>query len=83
MAVSSCASGAWTCDGRLFRSRVVAAGNLDLRGGEPSQVLGGLKVIATQAENGLATLAFTGAIVLVLLAALFYSRRQVAAGHLQ
>lgn len=30
-----------------------------------------------------ATLAFTGAIVLVLLAALFYSRRQVAAGHLQ
>ena len=41
-------------------SRVVAAGNLDLRGSEPSQVLGGLKVIATQVESGLATLAFTG-----------------------
>ena len=41
-------------------TRVVAAGNLDLRGNTSSPVLGGLKLVTTEPASGLATLSFEG-----------------------
>ena len=41
-------------------TRVVPAGNLDLRGNNPAPVLGGLKIVAAMPASGLVTLSFEG-----------------------